>query len=111
MWQYIHRRREKKFTPVHLPLVRTHPETGRKVYYVVSHCSHIVDWPIEKGRALVRELSGFCIRPPNIYSHKWYKGDLVIWDNRSVLHRGRTYDPTERRVMHRATVAGDGPLI
>ena len=102
---------KKQFSPVHQPLVRTHPETGRKIYYVGSHCSHIVDWPIEKGRALVRELSGFCIRPSNIYSHKWYKGDLVIWDNRSVLHRGRTYDPTERRVMHRATVAGDGPLI
>ena len=102
---------KKYFVPVHQPLVRFHPKTYRKIYYVGSHCSHIVGWPIEKGRALVRELSGFCIRPEHMYSHKWRKGDLVIWDNRSVLHRGRTYDPNARRVMHRATVAGDGPLI
>ncbi|MEK9724031.1 MAG: TauD/TfdA family dioxygenase, partial [Rhodospirillaceae bacterium] len=65
----------------------------------------------EKGRALVRELSGFCVRPEHVYAHKWRPGDVVIWDNRSVLHRGRTYDPAARRVMHRATVAGDGPLL
>ena len=102
---------KKSFAPVRQPLVRSHPRTNRKIYYVGSHCSHIVDWPIEKGRALVRELSGFCTRPEHIYSHKWRKGDLVIWDNRSVLHRGRTYDSNTRRVMHRATIAGDGPLI
>tara|TARA_Y100001960_G_C14746653_1_gene866017 strand:+ start:469 stop:1224 length:756 start_codon:yes stop_codon:yes gene_type:complete len=60
---------KKKFSPVHQPLVRTHPKTKRKIYYIGSHCSHIVDWPIEKGRALVRKLSGYCIRPEHIYSH------------------------------------------
>ena len=99
------------FSPPRQPLVRVHPRTGRKVYYVGSHCSHVIGWPLEKGRALVRELTGFCIRPECVYSHKWHPGDVVIWDNRSVLHRGRTYDPTARRVMHRATVAGDGPLL
>lgn len=99
------------FGVVRQPLVRTHPRTGRKIYYVGSHCSHVEGWPVEKGRALVRELSGFCIRPEHIYVHNWQAGDLLIWDNRSVLHRGRTYDPTERRVMHRATVAGEGPLL
>ncbi len=102
---------KRAFTPPHQPLVRTHPATGRKVYYVGSHCSHVVGWPVEKGRALVRELSGFAVRPDHIYAHDWQPGDLVIWDNRQVLHRGRTYDPCERRVMHRATVAGDGPLL
>ena len=99
------------FSPPHQPLVRFHPRTGRKVYYVGSHCSHVVGWPEEKGRALVREISGFCIRPDHVYSHQWRPGDVVIWDNRSVLHRGRTYDPSSRRVMHRATIAGDGPLL
>ena len=102
---------KKMFNPPRQPLVRTHPRTGRKIYYVGSHCSHVIGWPIEKGRALVRELSGFCIRPEHIYSHEWQVGDVVIWDNRSVLHRGLTYDPNQRRVMHRATVAGDGPLL
>lgn len=102
---------KKEFTPPHQPLVRTHPTTGRKIYYVGSHCSHVVGWPEEKGRALVREISGFCVRPEHIYAHQWQAGDVVIWDNRSLLHRGRTYNPEQRRVMHRATVAGDGPLL
>ncbi|NNF80590.1 MAG: TauD/TfdA family dioxygenase [Rhizobiales bacterium] len=102
---------KKEMAPVRQPLVRTHPRTGRKIYYVGSHCSHVEGWPVEKGRALVRELSGFCVRPDHIYSHRWKPNDLVIWDNRSVLHRGRTYDPTQRRIMHRATVGGDGPLL
>lgn len=103
---------KRAFKPPHQPLVRTHPRTGRKIYYVGSHCSHVVGWPVEKGRALVRELTGFCVRPGHIYSHEWRAGDVVIWDNRSVLHRGPTaYDPAQRRVMHRATVAADGPLL
>lgn len=102
---------KREFTPPHQPLVRTHPRTGRKIYYVGSHCSHVVGWPVEKGRALVRELTGFCVRPEHTYAHDWQAGDVVIWDNRSVLHRGRTYDPAQRRIMHRATVAGHGPLI
>lgn len=102
---------KKQFSPPRQPLVRTHPNTGRKIYYVGSHCSHVIGWPVEKGRALVREISGFCARPEHIYSHEWQAGDVVIWDNRSVLHRGLTYNPEERRVMHRVTVAGDGPLL
>lgn len=97
---------KRAFAPPRHPLVRTHPRTGRKVYYVGSHCSHVVGWPVEKGRALVRELSGFCVRPEHTHAHKWRAGDVVVWDNRTVLHRGRTFDPGQRRVMHRATVAG-----
>jgi alpha-ketoglutarate-dependent 2,4-dichlorophenoxyacetate dioxygenase len=100
-----------EFTPPHQPLVRTHPRTGRKIYYVGSHCSHVVGWPIDKGRALTQALTAFCVRPEAVYSHTWQSGDLVIWDNRSVLHRGMAYNPAQPRVMHRATVAGDGPLI
>ena len=102
---------KKEFAPPQQPLVRTHPRTGRKIYYIGSHCSHVIGWPVEKGRALVRELTGFCVRPEHIYAHNWQAGDVVIWDNRSVLHRGRTYNPEQRRVMHRATVRGDGPLL
>ena len=100
-----------EFAPLHQPIVRTHPRTDRKIYYVGSHCSHVVGWPLEKGRELVRELTEFCVRPEHVYTHEWRAGDVTIWDNRSVLHRGRPYDPTARRIMHRATVAGDGPLI
>ena len=96
---------------VRQPLVRRHPRTGRKIYYVGSHCSHVVGWPVDKGRALVGELNEFCVRPEGVYAHRWRAGDLVTWDNRSVQHRGLPYDPAQRRVMHRATVAGDGPLV
>ena len=100
-----------ELAPPHQPLVRSHPRTGRKIYYVGSHCSHVVGWPVDKGRALTQALTEFCVRPATVYSHTWQAGDLVIWDNRSVLHRGMAYNPAQRRVMHRATVAGDGPLI
>ena len=102
---------KEQFASPQQPLVRRHPRTGRKIYYVGSHCSHVVGWPLERGRALIRELNEFCVRPENVYAHTWQAGDLVVWDNRSVLHRGMDYNPTQRRVMHRATVAGDGPLI
>jgi len=100
-----------ELAPAHQPLVRRHPRTGRKIYYVGSHCSHVVGWPTDKGRVLIQGLNEFCVRPETVYSHTWQAGDLVIWDNRSVLHRGMAYKPTQRRVMYRATVAGDGPLI
>ena len=69
---------KQNFTPSHQPLVRKHPRTGRKVYYVGSHCSHVVGWPKERGRALVRELTGFCTRPDHVYSHQWRPGDVEI---------------------------------
>lgn len=102
---------KKEFAPVRQPLVRSHPRTGRKVYYVGSHCAGVVGWNQDQGRALVSELTSFCVEPQRVYAHEWRVGDLVIWDNRSLLHRGLPYDPTERRVMHRATVAGDKPLL
>jgi alpha-ketoglutarate-dependent 2,4-dichlorophenoxyacetate dioxygenase len=98
--------------PVKHPLVRENPVNGRKAYYVGSHASHIIDMPIEKGRALLRKLVDFAIEPRFVYCHKWRSGDLVMWDNRAVLHRGRPWDSTRhRRVMHRTTVAGDGPTV
>ena len=100
-----------ELAPPQQPLVRIHLRTGRKIYYVGRHCSHVVGWPVKKGRALTQALTQFCVRPETVYSHTWQAGDLVIGDNRSVLHRGMAYNPAQRRVMHRATIAGDGPLI
>lgn len=95
--------------PVQQALVRTRPVTGRKALFLGSHASHIVGWPVEEGRRLLRELLEFATQPRFVYWHTWRVRDLVMWDNRCVLHRGRPWDPGYRRVMHRTTVAGEGP--
>jgi alpha-ketoglutarate-dependent 2,4-dichlorophenoxyacetate dioxygenase len=96
--------------PVPQAVVRTHPATGRKALYVGSHASHILGRPVEESRALLLELLEFATQPRFVYSHAWRQHDLVMWDNRCVLHRGRPWDERRyRRVMHRTTVAGAGP--
>jgi alpha-ketoglutarate-dependent 2,4-dichlorophenoxyacetate dioxygenase len=96
--------------PVPQALVRANPSNGRKAFYVGSHACEIVGMPTEEARALLRDLLGAATRPELIYTHRWASGDLVMWDNRAVLHRGRPWDESRyRRVMHRTTVAGDGP--
>ena len=96
--------------PVPQAVVRTHPATGRKSLYLGSHASHILGRPVDEGRTLLRELLEFATQPQFVYRHVWRPHDLVMWDNRCVLHRGRPWDERRyRRVMHRTTVAGAGP--
>ena len=103
---------EAQVPPVEQVLVRTNPVNGRKSIYVASHASHIIGMPVEESRALLRELIALSTRPDNVYRHVWTVGDLVMWDNRCMLHRGRPWDGKQyRRVMHRTTVAGVGPTV
>jgi alpha-ketoglutarate-dependent 2,4-dichlorophenoxyacetate dioxygenase len=96
--------------PVRQALVRTNPVNGRKAFYVGSHACEIVGMPTVEARALLRELRETATRPDLVYTHRWRVGDLVMWDNRCMLHRGRPWDESRyRRVMHRTTVAGQGP--
>jgi alpha-ketoglutarate-dependent 2,4-dichlorophenoxyacetate dioxygenase len=96
--------------PVRQALVRTNPANGRKAFYVGSHACEIVGMPTAEARALLRELREAATRPELVYTHRWQVGDLVMWDNRCALHRGRPWDESRhRRVMHRTTVAGEGP--
>jgi alpha-ketoglutarate-dependent 2,4-dichlorophenoxyacetate dioxygenase len=96
--------------PVPQAVVRTHPATGRKSLYVGSHASHIIGRPVEESRAFLLELLDFATQSRFVYRHVWRQHDLVMWDNRCVLHRGRPWDERRyRRVMHRTTVAGAGP--
>jgi alpha-ketoglutarate-dependent 2,4-dichlorophenoxyacetate dioxygenase len=99
---------KKRLEPVHQAMIRTHPETDRKVFYLGSHCHFIEGWDFPKSRALINELTSWITRPEFVYAHAWRPKDLVMWDNRSVLHRGNPWPDEEyRRVMHRTTVAGD----
>jgi len=95
----------KQLPPVPQALVRRHRYSGRTSLYLASHASHIIGWPVQEGRALIEELIDFATQPQFVYRHRWTVGDLVIWDNRCTMHRGRPYDDTQRRVLHRATVS------
>jgi alpha-ketoglutarate-dependent 2,4-dichlorophenoxyacetate dioxygenase len=96
--------------PVPQALVRANPANGRKAFFVASHACEIVGMPTTEARALLRDLLDRATAPELVYTHRWLAGDLVMWDNRCTLHRGRPWDESRyRRVMHRTTVAGDGP--
>lgn len=98
--------------PVRHPLVRVHPETGRKAIYVGSHAREIEGMDFEEGRKLIDFLIEHGTKPEFTYQHKWKVGDVVLWDNRSALHRGMYYDDTKvKRRLHRTTLAGDGSTL
>jgi taurine dioxygenase len=96
--------------PVDHPVVRTHPETGRKCLFLGDHAETIVGMPYDQGRALVEELNAMAIHPDLVYEHQWTPGEVIVWDNRCTLHRATEYDPaTQGRVIRRCTVLGEVP--
>ena len=99
----------ERFKPVRQVLVRTHPVTGRKSLYLASHAGAIVGWPVPEARAFLRDLIEHATQRHFVYSHKWAVGDLVMWDNRRTIHRGRPFPAHEARDVRRTTLAGDGP--
>ena len=104
----LNREERDDLPPVVHSLVRVHPVTARKSLYLGRHIERIVGMEADAGRALVAELMEAACRPPRTFRHRWQTGDIVLWDNRSVLHRGHPWPFEERRVMKRTTVAGDG---
>jgi alpha-ketoglutarate-dependent 2,4-dichlorophenoxyacetate dioxygenase len=99
---------KRELPPVRQALIRANPSTGRKNLFVGAHASYIDGMALEEGRILIKELSAHVTQPEFVYRHLWRQHDLVMWDNRCALHRGRPSDPTFARVMHRTTVAGIG---
>jgi alpha-ketoglutarate-dependent taurine dioxygenase len=89
------------------PLVKVHPVTGRPALYIGRHAYGIPGLEPEESTRLLDELIEFACRPPRVHRHRWQPGDLVVWDNRRVLHRARPYDPAEARFMVHTRVAGD----
>ena len=97
--------------PVDHPIVRTHPETGRKCLYLGDHAESIVGMPYAQGRALIEELNALAVHPDLTYEHRWTPKELIVWDNRCVMHRATPYDPlTQGRVVRRCTVLGQVPV-
>ena len=97
------------FRPVRQRLVRTHPVTGRKSLYLSSHAGGIVGMPMAEARILLRDLNEHATQPRFVYVYTWRVWDLVMWDNRQMMHRVRRYDDSQPRDMRRTTVAGDSP--
>ncbi|MBT3330563.1 MAG: TauD/TfdA family dioxygenase [Rhodospirillaceae bacterium] len=95
--------------PVPQALVQTNPRTGRKALYAGAHVASIVGLNKADSDALLEELRAQATQDSLLYHHDWQPGDLVIWDDRATLHRGRPFDNKYRRVMRRTTVAGDRP--
>src|SRR5918992_2845811 len=96
----------ERFKPVRQRLVRTLPRTGRKSLYLSSHIGTIIGWPLPEARLLLRDLTEHATQREFVYSHKWQVDDLVIWDNRQTMHRGRPFPAGEVRDVRRTTVAG-----
>ncbi|HSU04044.1 MAG TPA: TauD/TfdA family dioxygenase, partial [Acetobacteraceae bacterium] len=96
-------------TSVH-PLVRTHPETGRKALYIGGHVQHFEDMNDEESRPLIDFLMQHSRRPEFTCRFRWQTGSLAFWDNRCTQHFAINDYPAETRIMHRITVCGDEPF-
>jgi len=98
--------------PVKQKLVRENPATAEKNYYVGAHAKTITGWDHMSARGLLDDLLDRATRPEHIYTHDWEPGQLVIWDNRCLLHRGTGYDADKyRRYMRQTRVRGAGPTL
>jgi alpha-ketoglutarate-dependent 2,4-dichlorophenoxyacetate dioxygenase len=95
---------KKAIPPAVWPLVQTHPGSGRKLLFVGVHAREIIGWPTAEGRIYLSDLLEHATQREFVYRHQWRVGDLVMWDNRSTLHRGRRYDIAERRELRRTTI-------
>lgn len=84
-------------------IVRTHPGCGRRSLFIGAHAQRIHGMSVPEGRMLLAELLEHATQREFVFRHEWQPGDLVMWDNRAVLHRGRRYDFSERRELRRTT--------
>ncbi|MEJ2132100.1 MAG: TauD/TfdA family dioxygenase, partial [Gammaproteobacteria bacterium] len=89
------------------PIVKTHPETGRKSIYTGRHAYGIPGMSEEESAVLLSKLLEDACQPPRTYLHKWQVGDLVVWDNRCLMHRGRPFDTNHPRALRASRISGE----
>jgi alpha-ketoglutarate-dependent 2,4-dichlorophenoxyacetate dioxygenase len=97
--------------PVPQRLVRLHPGSKRRSLFLSAHAGEIVGWPVPEARAFLRDLTEHATQRQFVYAHEWRVGDLVMWDNRAMMHRARRYDASAVRELHRTTVADSAPTL
>jgi alpha-ketoglutarate-dependent taurine dioxygenase len=102
-----------KLPPAYHPLVRQHPVTGRRSLFLSPHTMERIEGLRENAsRTLLDELIAFATQDRFVYRHQWRKHDVILWDNRCTMHAVMPYDAANhRRIMHRTTIVGDGPVI
>ena len=102
----------RELPPVKQRLFQDNPVNGRRALYIGAHAGFIVDWPRATGEALLYELTQRADQPEHRLSHAWREGDVIVWDNRAVLHRATYYDPVKYpRFMQRTTIGGDTQTV
>ena len=92
------------------PVVRTHPETGRRALFLGDHAESIEGMPYDEGRALIESLNVMATPEDRVYRHRWQPGDIVMWDNRCTMHRANHDYGDQPRRMNRILLAGDRPV-
>ncbi len=92
------------------PILRTHPTTGRTALFLGRRVNaYILDMPVEESEALLDAVWAHTVQDRFVWTHRWQKGDLLLWDNRCAMHRRESFDPDDRRVMHRTQLKGEVP--
>ena len=100
-----------KVPPIPHPIVRTHPETGRKAIFLGDHAKSIEGMDYAAGRQMIEELNQVITPRSSVYTHKWSPRECMVWDNRALLHRATGFDTARhKRVMRRCTINGDKPF-
>jgi taurine dioxygenase len=100
-----------KVPPIAHPIVRTHPDTGRKAIFLGDHAEWIEGMDYKEGRALIEKLNLMITPPARVYTHRWSPRECMVWDNRCTLHRATGFDEAHyKRVMRRCTIVGDRPF-
>ncbi len=102
---------QRNWAPVPQRLVRRHPSTGRLSLFLASHIGTIRGWPTPEARVFLNDLTEHATQRRLVYAHEWRQWDLVIWDNRVVMHRARRFNETVVRDMRRTTVADSAPTL
>ncbi|NQV80213.1 MAG: TauD/TfdA family dioxygenase [Alphaproteobacteria bacterium] len=102
---------EEKTPPVDHPIIRTHPENGRKSIYTGGFTMGVVGMAQDEALEFLDDLDAFMTQPQFVYTHEWRAGDVVFWDNRCTMHHATNYDAKNHtRHMHRTTINGDKPV-
>jgi taurine dioxygenase len=100
-----------KVPPVAHPIVRTHPQTGRKAIFLGDHAEYIEGMDYAEGRALIEDINAMITPQARVYTHRWAPCQCIVWDNRCTLHRATGFDEARlKRVMRRCTIVGDRPV-
>lgn len=106
--QQMTEEQQRAAPPVEWPVVRTHPETGRKCLYLGQHASHIKGMALEQGRGLLQRLNAHATQPRYVYRHVWKLHEFVMWDNRALLHSATEFDwMNDVRILRRTTTVGE----